>query len=175
LATDWRIERLTRQHDRTNFDCGVATLTDWLKLRSSQYARKNLAQTYVAVEGGTAAVMGYYAISTHHVQFDTFPEEGVRGLPKIDLPVVLLGRLAVDRRCQGQGLGVLLLVDALRRAVAVARHVGVRAVEVDAIDDSARDFYRRFGFVSLLDDDRHMYVSIDAVQKLDLPPMVLGE
>ena len=74
----------------------------------------------------------------------------------MDVPVVLLGRLAVDQSNQGQGLGAFLLIDALRRALHISEQVGIRAVEVDAIDDSAHAFYLKFGFRSLLDDPRHL-------------------
>jgi GNAT superfamily N-acetyltransferase len=148
----------------------VPSLDDWLRLRATQHARKGLAQTYVAVVGEQPDVLGYYAISTHHVKFEHVPQPVAKGLPGIDLPVVLLGRLAVDRTVQGHGLGALLLVDALRRCLAISDQVGVRAVEVDALDESARRFYARFGFVSLLDDVRHMYLSMDAVHDLTLPP-----
>jgi GNAT superfamily N-acetyltransferase len=94
----------------------------------------------------------------------------VKGLPRLDVPVVLLGRLAVDRTTQGQGLGSLLLIDALRRVQHLAEQVGIRAVEVDAIDDAARQFYLRFGFVSLLDASNHLFLSTQVIRKLELPP-----
>ena len=99
------------------------------------------------------------------------PADQAKGLPCIDVPVVLLGRLAVDRSMQGQGLGSLLLIDALRRIVHVANEVGVRAVEVHAIDDNARNFYLHYGFVPLRDDLRHLFVPLDVVRKLNLPPL----
>ena len=91
-------------------------------------------------------------------------------MPRLDVPVVLLGRLAVDRSVQGQGLGSLLLIDALRRAQHLAEHVGIRAVEVDAIDEAARQFYSRFGFVPLLDDPNHLFLPMPVIRKLGLPP-----
>lgn len=91
-----------------------------------------------------------------------------KGLPKIDVPVVLLARLAVDRTVQGHGLGRLLLVDALRRAEWLARQVGMRAVEVDAIDDDARRFYLKFGFTPLAEDANHLFLPTHLVRKLQL-------
>jgi GNAT superfamily N-acetyltransferase len=92
-------------------------------------------------------------------------------LPRTDVPVVLLGRLAVDRSTQGQGLGALLLIDALRRAQFLSDQIGIRAVEVEAIDDAARDFYQRFGFTPLADAPRHLYLSMQAIRGLNLPPL----
>jgi len=89
----------------------------------------------------------------------------------IDVPAVLVGRLAVDRTAQGQGLGSLLLIDAFRRAQFISTQVGVRAVEVHAIDDTARRFYSKFGFTSLLDDRNHLFLSMEAIRALELPPL----
>jgi GNAT superfamily N-acetyltransferase len=170
-AANWVIERLGRHHDRTAFSCDQPLLDDWLKLRAGQYEKKDLARTYVAVRPGEAVVRGYYAISSHRVAFEALPEDQAKGLPRIDVPVILLGRLAVDRSCQGQGLGALLLIDALRRAQFLADQMGIRAVEVDAIDDPARDFYLRFGFTPLADAPRHLYLPIQVIRGLKLPPL----
>lgn len=89
----------------------------------------------------------------------------------MDVPVVLLGRLAVDRSFQGKGLGAFLLIDALRRALYISEQVGIRAVEVDAIDDAARRFYLKFGFRSLLDDSRHLMMPMHEIRKLKLVPL----
>jgi GNAT superfamily N-acetyltransferase len=167
----WTIERLDRQHDRTQFDCGVAALNDWLQKLASQHERRDLARTYVAVGPGDQHVLGYYAVSNHRVSYEALPADQARGLPRIDVPVVLLGRLAVDRSAQGQGLGEFLLIDALRRANHLADQIGIRAVEVDAIDRAAQNFYRKYGFVSLLDDERHLYLPMAVIRKLNLPPL----
>jgi GNAT superfamily N-acetyltransferase len=167
----WIIERLATRHDRKMFSCGVASLDDWLHRAASQYDRRNLARTYVAVQPDSSRVFGYYAVSNHRVEFEALPADQAKGLPRIDVPVVLLGRLAVDRSMQGQGLGSLLLIDALRRIVHVANEVGVRAVEVHAIDDHARNFYLHYGFVPLRDDLRHLFLPLDVVRKLNLPPL----
>jgi GNAT superfamily N-acetyltransferase len=167
----WMIERLDRQHDRRQFDCGIAALNDWLQKLASQHERRDLARTYVAVLPDDQRVLGYYAIATHRVSYDALPEDQARGLPRIDVPVVLLGRLAVDRSVQGQGLGEFLLIDALRRANHIADQIGIRAVEVDAIDDTAQAFYRKYGFISLQDNERHMFLPIQVIRKLRLPPL----
>ena len=99
------------------------------------------------------------------------PEEQAKGLPTIDIPVVLLGRLAVDKTAQGQGLGQYLLIDALRRVAHISEQIGVRAVEVDALDDQARQFYLKFGFVPLLGHQRHLFLPLHVIRKLKLPPL----
>lgn len=166
---DWVIERLARHHDRTGFDCGHVLLNDWLKLRAGQFERRDLARTYVAVRRGEKRVSGYYAVSNHYVRYDALAKDQAKGLPHIDVPVILLGRLAVDRTESGQGLGSLLVIDALRRALHVSEQVGVRAIEVDAFDEAARRFYLKFGFTELSDDRRHLFLPMHLVRKLDLP------
>jgi GNAT superfamily N-acetyltransferase len=116
-------------------------------------------------------VRGYYAVSSHAVRHEALPADQAKGLPHIDVPVVLLGRQAVDLSEQGRGLGGHLLIDALRRAQHLAQRVGVRAVEVDAIDDAAHKFYLRHGFMALKDDPHHLFLPMTVVRKLRLPPM----
>jgi GNAT superfamily N-acetyltransferase len=168
--TAWTIGRLDRTHDRSTFDCGQSMLNDWLKNRSSQFDRRDLARTFVATRPDALRVYGYYAVSSHRVVYDALPIEESKGLPRLDVPVVLLGRLAVDRSVQRQGLGALLLVDALRRAAAISEQVGIRAVEVEAIDEIVTEFYLRFGFRPLTDDPRHLLMPMHEIRKLDLSP-----
>lgn len=167
----WSIVRLDASHDRSSFDCGNQMLNEWLLSRAGQYERRDLSRVYVATRPGESIVCGYYAISTHRVVFDDMSAVESKGLPRIDIPVLLIGRLAVDTSNQGQGLGALLLVDVLRRALRVSEQVGIRAVEVDAIDDTAKAFYLRFGFHSLLDDPKHLFMPIHEIRKLKLDPL----
>lgn len=173
--SDWIIERMSRVHDRSTFDCGNPLLNEWLRQRAGQYERKDLARTYVAVRPGETSVMGYYAISNHRVQFESLPDDQAKGLPRIDVPVVLLGRLAVNRSAQGCGLGAFLLIDALRRVQYIAEQIGIRAIEVDAVDDAARRFYVKFGFTSLRDDPNHLFLPMPVVRRLGLPPLGTNE
>ncbi len=171
LRLPWDIQRLDKTHDRLAFDCGKPLLNQWLQQLAGQYERRDLARTFVAVRPGHSLVLGYYAISAHQVLYDALPDEQAKGLPTLDIPVVLLGRLAVDQSVQGQGLGADLLVDALRRAEHISLHVGVRAVEVQAIDDDARRFYLKYRFVGLRDDPNHLLLPMRVVRRLALPPL----
>jgi GNAT superfamily N-acetyltransferase len=162
----WEIAKLEERHERADFDCGNAALNEWLKQRANQWGKKDLARTYVLVPQGQPNVVGYYAVSNHHVSFEALTADQAKGIPTIDVPVVLLGKLAVSRSLQGKGLGGVLLVDALRRISTLAKDVGVRAVEVDAIDDVARKFYLKYGFVSLLDNPNHLWLPMAVVRKL---------
>ena len=111
--------------------------------------------------------------SSHMVNYEALLEEQAKGLPAIDVPAALLGRLAVDSTAQRQGFGRRLLLDALRRLQQLSHHIGIRAVEIHAIDEEARSFYLAYGFVSLRDDRRHLYLPMHLIRKLDLPPLSL--
>lgn len=130
-----------------------------------------MARVYVAVRNGESQVLGYYAISSHHVSYESLPDDQAKGLPRIDVPVVLLGRLAVDRQVQGASLGEQLLVDALRRTEQIAGQLGIRAVEVDAVEEAARRFDLKYGFTSLTDEPNHFFLPVRLVRKLNLSSM----
>lgn len=170
-SAPWIIESLGKHHDRTSFDCGVPLLNEWLIQRAGQFDRKDLARTFVAVRCNETSVIGYYALSSHAVRFDTLPADQAKGLPRLDIPVAMIGRLAVARKMHGQGLGSELLIDAFRRIQHLAEHIGIKAVEVDAVDDSAKRFYLKHGFVELLDDPHHLFLPLRVVRALKLPPL----
>tara|TARA_R110002095_G_scaffold6094_2_gene12729 strand:- start:10 stop:528 length:519 start_codon:yes stop_codon:yes gene_type:complete len=171
MAEDsWGIEPFDKQlHDRTRFNCGIEVLNDWLHTKVSQYEKRGLAKTYVLVDGAEPTIQGYYALSNHSVVFDSLPADQSKGLPRTDIPVVLIGRLAVDSSLQGQGLGEYLLIDALRRCQHLAKEIGIRAVEVDAINENAKRFYMKYGFIPLRDDDHHLFLPMQIIRKLKLP------
>ncbi len=168
---DWTIERLSRHHDRTSFDCGNAQLSDWLRQLSGQYERRDLARTYVLARTNSEKILGYYGMSCHSVSRDLLPAELAKGLPRIDVPVVLIGRPAVDHAAHGQGIGSLLMIHPFRRALSVAELIGVRAVEVDAIDDVARRFYEHHGFTPMLNDPKHLYLPLSIIRAMNLDPL----
>ncbi|MSQ10982.1 MAG: GNAT family N-acetyltransferase, partial [Dehalococcoidia bacterium] len=139
-------------HDRTDFSCGSDVLDTYLKRQASQDQRRLIAACYVLVDKDLGRVAGYYTLSAGSVEFEALPSEVSARLPRYpQVPVVRLGRLAVDARYQGQGLGRLLLVDALLRAFGVVAQVAAYAVVVDAKNEEAALFYERFGFQRLSD------------------------
>lgn len=156
------IRPLAAEDDRGSFDCGEPSLNDFLKRFARQNSEKGLSRTYVAVLPGGSRIYGYYTISSGAVRFDVVPEN----LPRYPIPVMHLGRLAVDNAAQGQRLGRTLLADALLKAFSVSRQMSIFAVEVYALNDSARDFYMKFGFVPLADDTNHLYLTIKKISKI---------
>ena len=160
MDSELSIERLERRHDRAAFDCGVASLNVFLSKHARRHAQVGTSATWVLVEGDSPRVLGYYTLAASAIARAVLPDEVRRRVPMHPLPAVRLCRLATDVREQGRGYGALLFVDALRRVLRLAPEIGIQALEVDAIDDAARSFYRRFGCVSLQDDKRHLYLSI---------------
>ncbi len=139
------VEPLHENHDLTRFDCGRhPSLNQWLRRYALVNQRNESARTYVVCRG--SAVVGYYSLAAGSVAKEEAPARIAKGLAKHPVPVVILARLAVDHREQGRGLGKALLKDALLRIVSAADTIGVRAVLVHALDEAARDFYRKFGF-----------------------------
>lgn len=158
------IEKLSSHHDRHNFDCGVEELNSYLQRYSGQHERKGMGRTYVAIEENDTRVLGYYTISSSAVAFDVVPEN----LPRHPVPVALIGRLAVDNMVRGQRLGETLLIHALRSAQRAAKVVGIYAVVVDALDESARSFYLKYGFNELTDDRLHLYLPMRTIESLEI-------
>jgi len=148
---DWIVEHLDGSHDRSAFVSGESSLDDFLKKLVSQYERRRLGRTYVLVRPGAKRVFGYYTLASGSLAFGTMPVASRKKLSRHPVPVILLARLAVDETVRGHGLGRLLLINALRRCLDLASRLGVHAVAVDALNEEARSFYVRYGFIALQD------------------------
>jgi GNAT superfamily N-acetyltransferase len=162
--TRHREEPISRLHDRHGFDCGSPELNTYL----CEYARQNHlsggSKTFVAVQPGEPArILGYYSISPGVVSFERLPAALSRKLGRYDMPVFRLGRLAVARSMQGQGLGTSLLLLAGRRALTAAAEVGGVAVAIDAKDQRAAAWYERFGAPKILDDPLKLVLPLTTI------------
>ena len=163
---EWIVELLSKHHERADFSCGHAALDDFLKKFASQYARRRLGTTYIAVVRGQPHVLGYYTLAPSHFEFANAPVELLKGLPKHPVPSLLLARLAVTQSESGQGLGRFLLFDAFDRCLRVAREVAFRAIEVEAIDDRAAAFYRKYGFLAFPSDQHRLAIALETVEEV---------
>lgn len=158
-------DKLTAQHELSDFDCGAPELTEWLQRYALQNQHAGNAATYVARRSDR--VVGYYALATCGVEKAQAPDRIKKGGVPAHVPCLLLARLAVDKQEQGGGIGRGLLTDALRRAVNVSEQVGVRALLIHARDDAARDFYLHHGeFVSSPTDPLHLFLLLSHVKKV---------
>jgi GNAT superfamily N-acetyltransferase len=137
-------EKLDAEHDVSAFDCGEPVLNDWLRRRALQNQQSGASNTYVISDG--IRVVGYYSLAAGSVARETAPGRVRRNVPD-PVPVVVLGRLAVDLAFQHQGLGRALLRDAVLRSLQAAYIIGVRAILVHALSEQAKGFYESCGFV----------------------------
>ena len=150
-----RVEVLGPQHDRASFDSGVEPLDRYFRTQAGQDARRNMAAPFVLVLPD-GAVAGYYTLSSTAVNVGDWPAATVRKLPRYPvIPATLLGRLAVDRRYQGNGYGRFLLADALFRSV--RSEIASFAIIVEAKDENALRFYERESFLPFPDQPLKLF------------------
>ena len=140
-----RVEKLRADHPIESFDCNREELNRYLLRYAWQNQQAGAAQTYVGL--AEDAVIGYYTLAVGHVMRGEAPERLTKGLARHPIPIMLLARLAVDQRRQGQGVGKALLKDAMLRTLQAADIAGIRAILVHAISSVAQRFYERHGFV----------------------------
>jgi GNAT superfamily N-acetyltransferase len=157
-------------HDRAAFACGEPSLDDYLKTKARKEFELGFNATFVLSPIAEPHVIaGYYTLSALSVEVAGVPEPLRRRFPKYPIvPVTLLGRLARAAAYRGQGVGELLLVDALVRSWRAASSVGSHAVVVDPIDDRAQDFYETYGFTPLVGDTRRLMLPMATVRALNL-------
>jgi GNAT superfamily N-acetyltransferase len=150
---------LNDQHDLAGFDCGKVPLNDWLQQQARRSEGRS-ARAFVVATGKT--VIGYYCLSAGAVMTSDLPKSLRFNMPN-PAPVMVIGRLAVDKVYQGQDIGPAILKDALKRILGVSQSVGARAVLVHAIDNDALGFYAAYGFKPFPSDSRTMYLSISDI------------
>ena len=143
-----RIAPLDRSHDRQSFDCGEESLDRYLRERARQDSERGIARIFVATTvERPEAVAGYYALSAALVGAASLSPDMQRRMPRHGVPAALVGRLAVDRRHAGLGLGSILLADAVLKTDLASQSLGIAVIVVDPLGAAARGFYRSFGFV----------------------------
>lgn len=166
---DLVFERLAENHERAAFSCGYDLLDRFIREHAGQYERRGLGRTYVAVWKGDRRIVGYYTLAAGSAEVTGFPHKTRKKLPKHKVPVVLLSRLAVDQSVRARGYCGDLLIDSLRIAARAAEIVGVFAVVVDAVDDAARQFYERFGFIPFADRPLSLFLPMPEVREAIKP------
>lgn len=162
----WSIEPLGPDHDRSQFSCGQPSLDRFLKEFAGQNQAKDFSRTYVLVRDDDPCVCGYYTLSAGQIERERLPPKHAKKLPKYPVPVVVLGRLAVDESVKGAKHGRRLLWDALQRSLSAAELIGIYAVFVDAIDEPAAKFYERFGFIPLTDSPLRLFLPFSTIRKV---------
>ena len=161
----YRIEPLGTRHDRKGFSCGIEALDRSLRTQAGQDLRRRVAACFVLATEGSATVAGFYTLSAASVSLAELPPGIAKKLPRYPVvPAILMGRLAVDSRYQGQGLGEILLMDAFSRCLKA--EIASFAFLVDAKDDRAMSYYRRFGFRRLSTSGRRLFLPMAEIAGL---------
>jgi GNAT superfamily N-acetyltransferase len=158
-----RIELLAAHHNRAKFDCGNQFLNLFLRQHAGQQQRKGLGKTYVAVAENHPEVLGFITVSAGQVAAMQFPP--TLKLPRYPIPILRIGRLAVDAHHQGLGIGQDLLAFALRLALEFSRQVGLFAVIVDAKHEKAAAYYQKLGFLPTLDNPLCLYLPLATLKE----------
>lgn len=155
---NWLIAPLDGSFERAQFDCGDEALNRFIRQYARQQQDKHLGQTRVAVAEGSKQVIGFYTLSAGSIGFQSLDEQQRQKLPKYPIPAARLGRLAVDKSAQGQGLGHKLLAHAFTAVAEISANIGIAAIIVDAKDEKSATFYRRFGFMPCQDSSLALYL-----------------
>ncbi|WP_119328278.1 GNAT family N-acetyltransferase [Cysteiniphilum halobium] len=148
-------------HNRTHFCCGVDALDHYIQKQATQDIRRSIGHTFVAtLEKDITVILGYYTLSTLSVDVDSLPDTVARKLPRRPIPCALIRRLAVSKDAQGLGVGRMLLVDAIKRTLAVSEEIAIYAMVVDAISEKAVSFYQQFGFKEFHSEARRLFLPL---------------
>ncbi len=152
-------EPIDGSHQLESFDSGEAALDRWLKERALDNHNNNASKTFVVHQD--KRVIGYYCLATGSVTMQNAPRKIKRNMPN-PIPVMVLGRLAVDKIWQGTGMGRGLLKDAVFRTIQVSQHAGIKALLVHAISESAKRFYKQYGFIESLLEPMTLMLPLDS-------------
>ena len=160
------IQKLENIHIKNDFSCGYDLLDNYLKRQANQDIKRKLSSCNVLVDEQNI-VKGYFTLSANSIKREELPEELAKKLPPSysDLPVILLGRIAIDKSMQGKGFGEILLFDALKKCLDLSNQLGILAVIVDPIDNKAISFYKAYGFIELPTSDK-MFLPIKTIEQL---------
>jgi ribosomal protein S18 acetylase RimI-like enzyme len=159
------LEPLQRDHPRSSFRSGVQEVDDWLATKALQNQTKHLSVTRVLLDQ-EGLIAGYYTVATSQVDFGDLPPEVRKGLPRRMLPVAVLAWLGVSETHQGQGLGRLLLAQALRDCYEAGQTFAFIAVILDCINDTAKAFYQRFDFEELPGHENRLFLSAQRLEAM---------
>ena len=162
-----KIELLAKSHDRDGFDCGSEPLNLFLKQTARQHATRGISRTFVLVDEGASdpkPVVGFFSLNLCQIKSESLSAEEAKKLPR-DVSGVRLGRLAVAREYQRQGIGKTLLVAAIGKFLEIFNRAGGIGLFVDAKDHEAKRYYEQFGFVSLPSNELELFLPVKTMQE----------
>lgn len=158
-------EPITARHELQAFDCGDSSLNEWLRRRAIRNEASNASRTYVVCRSSEPRVIAFYSLAAGAIAHATSPGHVRRNMPD-PIPVLVIGRLAVDASCQGQGIGHALLRDAIIRTLQAADIAGIRAILVHAISAAAKSFYLQCGFRASPIDEMTLMLTLSEAKQL---------
>ena len=158
-------EPLDKHHQLDHFDCGKASLNEWLTKHARTAAASDSAKVFVSTLDDEETVVGYYALAAAQVEPEDAVARALKGQPgSRPVPAILLARLAVDQNHQGEGLGTSLLQDILLRVVGAADEIGARILLIHAMDEEAKSWYLQYGFEESPTDPLHLQMLMKDVR-----------
>ncbi len=149
--------QLSSDHKVKDFDCGVPELNSWLQQSALNNQKLNTSRTFVLVAGDN--VIAFYCLAAGNIARASLPNNKQRNSPR-DVPLIALGRLAVDSRYQAKGIGAQLLRDAIARVIVATQQVAAKFLRVDAKDHAVARFYERFGFITDPNNPLALYLKL---------------
>ncbi len=159
-----RIEPLSRRHDRKGFDCGQPALNDYLQKIAIQHIEKGISRTFVLIDTDTPTkICGFFTLAGCEVVTRNLPA-GYAGKYPSKAPAAKLARMAVSVDRQRQGLGTIIMAEAIKRILSIAEHIGIIGIFVDAKNQSAREYYEQFGFIALLEFPLILFLPLRSLQ-----------
>ena len=160
-------EVLNPKHRKKEFSCGKDILDKYLHQQANQDIKRKLAVCFVFIDSDSEIIKGYYTLSNNSLPQEYVPSKLRRKLPNSysSIPVILLGRLAIDKKFQRKGIGKILLIDALKRCYRISKSIGSFAVIVDPLDNDAENYYESFGFIKLPDSGK-MFLPMITIKSL---------
>lgn len=167
--SDLTVETLEKHHKRADFSCGEDALDRYIKQQASQDQKRRISAPFILVDKIKSQIAGYYTLSMTSIALNDIPEKTAKKLPKYPLiPAVLLGRLAIDERYKGKKLGEYLLLDAMKRSLDNSSEVAAYCLVVDAKDDKAKSFYKKYGFIEMVDNKYRLFIPMKTIEILKL-------
>jgi GNAT superfamily N-acetyltransferase len=160
-----KIELLSKSHDRASFDCGVDELNQYLKNIARQHINKGISRTFVLIDDqNPAVILGFFTLAACEIKVEKLPQKYAKKYPAI-APAAKLARLAISAKKQRQGLGKLLMVNAIERVITVSENLGIIGFFVDAKDMNAKQYYEQFGFILLPDDPLELFLPLATLRQ----------
>lgn len=160
------IELLSKSHDRNSFDCGSEVLNQFLKRTARQHIQKGISRTFVLVDmEQPETVIGFFTLSLCEVRTEKLPPQLAKKYPST-VSGVKLARLAANKDWQRQGIGEILMIEAMQRALLIAENAGVIGLFVDAKDNAVKTYYERYGFVGFEDTPLEMFLPLQTIKQI---------